>query len=62
MGLRPFHCHAGGKVRDPVVAASAPEGYFEEAALASVRRYTYRPSDREFPDQFILLSFDAPRE
>jgi TonB family protein len=36
-----------GRVEDPVVIASAPEGYFEAAALEAVSKWTYEPEIRD---------------
>jgi TonB family protein len=50
-----------GTVRDAEVVASAPEGYFEEAALDAARRYIYQPSQYEFRGVIVRLDFSVTR-
>ena len=38
-----FTVTATGSVRDPVIVAAEPEGYFEDAALKAIARWRYNP-------------------
>jgi len=52
-----FAITAEGVVRDAVVTASAPQGYFEEAALVAVNQWTYQPAPSGSPGVKVLLQF-----
>jgi TonB family protein len=42
-----FTVSGAGRVEEPVVVASGPPGYFEEAALAAIASWTYSPEVRD---------------
>ncbi len=56
-----FTVTADGSVRDAKVTASAPEGYFEEAALDATRQWTYQPAQSDSPGLSALLTFKLDR-
>jgi TonB family protein len=54
-----FTVTADGSLHDAKVTASAPEGYFEEAAVDAVRQWTYQ--QRDSPGQSTVLTFALDR-